>query len=1117
MRPHPTPTTLLITLTAITTPALSQSWERGDVLVGDAALDRFGWIVEGAGDVNGDGYGDVVASALPLSAPGYVHVFFGGPDADDTPDLTFTGSDPNEDFGASVDGAGDVNGDGYDDVVVGAPEYASGDGRAYIFFGGTDGDVVADVIVNGSGFSLGDVVGGAGDVNGDGYDDVLVAMPDYTDGVYFRGRVQLVLGGSTPDGIPDLTFTGDPGVHEHLGSSLAGGDVNFDGRVDVVIGAEAVNEVKVFFGGAALDSFQDRTLVGPLTSAFGWRVEVADVDGDGLQDVVVAASEDDTAFSSAGRIYVYAGGPLFDESWDLAIDGNEPSRRLGTDLACGDADGDGIADIIAGTLDALVYVYRGGAALDGTADLAIPGRDGDDFFGLQVGFTPTYHDDGDPVVLAGDNQAGGSTRGTVTLVRTYPYRLLAPGAGDRWNAGETATIRWRGRDLADVALSIDGGLTWDVLASGVGGEDENPLVVHAPDVETDEAFVRVSTTGVPVTAGTSEVQLAPFSIGRTRTLAWTDETLVGATFLQSALIVTEAGSTVILTGGPPGAQVLRRGRTGWDAELIDTGTITEPDLTRGPDGRLHAAYAEEEVELRYAVHDGSAWTVEPIAPSIYYQPSVGVDESGTTHIIAFSDDDTELIHALDTGGGWIVSPLGTGFSGSRDNGLAVDPAGTAHAAGVRSISSELVYLRWDGSWSVPEVVDVGNVGRVELELGPDRLPRITYQERTSDEVRIARQNPDGSWSLDTVLNVGADVIQPMSFAIAGDGAEYLALQLPGVADLAVYRNAGDGWMLLDLDDGPESAGFAPSLALDGQDNPRVVHFDNTADRLRYRTTAVELGAPTEPGDAWPVGAVRSLDVSGTGRVDLVLSVDGGATWQPLAAGVGPGLVEFTVPNVPTRYARVEARRLDPAPGSGDPWLTGSITRTEGTFTIEADITAMFFRLDLANGTGRPVLRWATEPGLEDLRGYDVERLTHGTWSPLAEELRAVELVLAPDADADRYRLIAVDGLGRRLLVAEIRSPTSAVLSARPRPMRGDALVVTYRSFGAPGGAPTEVAVYDVAGRRVATLIDEPIAEGYHETTWDGRDAAGARVQSGIYFIRLATPYGTDTLKIVRMP
>ena len=144
---------------------------------------------------------------------GRAYVYYGGPGADAVADLTLTGEAAGDLFGYSVSGAGDVNGDGYADVIVGAYSDDAGGsdaGRAYVYFGGPGADAVADLTLTGAAASdwFGWSVSGAGDVNGDGYADVIVGGHSDDAGGMDAGRAYVYFGGPGADAVADLTLTG---------------------------------------------------------------------------------------------------------------------------------------------------------------------------------------------------------------------------------------------------------------------------------------------------------------------------------------------------------------------------------------------------------------------------------------------------------------------------------------------------------------------------------------------------------------------------------------------------------------------------------------------------------------------------------------------------------------------------------------------------------------------------------------------------------------------------------------------------------------------------------------------------------------------------------------------
>jgi FG-GAP repeat protein len=223
------------------------------VLAGEAANDWFGNSVAAAGDVNGDGYADVIVGA-PYndrggSAAGAAYIFLGGRSMDAIPDAVLVGEIHDDQFGWSVAGAGDFNGDGFSDVIVGARLHCvdqvlcTGDlyarGRAYIYFGGASLPGMAGLVLDGDAANdwFGNTVAGIGDVNGDAYDDVAVGAI-YADPVVggvalsAAGTTNIYEGGASPDAARDGLVAGEQ-PDDQAGWAIAeAGDVDGDGRGD---------------------------------------------------------------------------------------------------------------------------------------------------------------------------------------------------------------------------------------------------------------------------------------------------------------------------------------------------------------------------------------------------------------------------------------------------------------------------------------------------------------------------------------------------------------------------------------------------------------------------------------------------------------------------------------------------------------------------------------------------------------------------------------------------------------------------------------------------------------------------------------------------------------------
>ena len=308
----------------------------------------FGISVASAGDFNADGWPDFIVGARYAGLPGQAFIFYGGPSLDSTPDLQLSGESTGSGtwFGASVASVGDVNGDGFDDVMVGAPMYRNGAGevgRAYVYYGGHAPDVIPDRVFTGaaSGDQLGSVVGGAGDVNGDGAPDVF-AVASYNDaGGTDAGAVYIWFGGPAFDTTADLTILGS-GVNQRILLADGAGDVNGDGYSDLIVSQK--DHADVFLGGSAPDAIADVTIPRAFAAVGG----AGDVNGDGIDDFVVGDPGDDTGGMDAGKISVYYGGTTLDTVEDESYFGDRPGRYLGRRVGrAGRIDGSDLADVFA--------------------------------------------------------------------------------------------------------------------------------------------------------------------------------------------------------------------------------------------------------------------------------------------------------------------------------------------------------------------------------------------------------------------------------------------------------------------------------------------------------------------------------------------------------------------------------------------------------------------------------------------------------------------------------------------------------------------------------------------------------------------------------------------------
>jgi hypothetical protein len=481
-------------------------------------------------DIDHDGIGDLVVGAPGDDSAGMssgkVMIYLGDEIKSD-PDIEISGS-AGERFGFAVARAGDVNSDGIDDLIVGAPGNDTGGidaGAAYIILGSEDIDDLperawdADVVIEGEDArgGLGYSVSTAGDADLDGIDDVLVGIP-----FAGAGMVDLLYGGSSMDGVTDKTFTGSA-TGDWFGFSLAGG-MNLDGsaRPDAVVGApmssEKTGEVQII-----LDPAKAAPKVVTLTGAaegdeFGASVAVLDFNGDIYGDVAVGAPKAE----SVGEVTLFYGSALsgkFDGVSDVMFSVGQTGDWFGFSVAGGDPRTDDVGDLVVGAplndsagVDAgRVYVFYGNETADSEHDVIVEGLETGSRFGFCVATggsaSADYSDDNAADFAAGAPYSGDDSEGAAYLYlgiliitpanpEIYGYLLDAvtgEGIGDALVKMESPAYSRSVRTTTNgsygltTAISLPTGTYW-VNASHDGYLTGSAQHVLASDTRTNVSF-----------------------------------------------------------------------------------------------------------------------------------------------------------------------------------------------------------------------------------------------------------------------------------------------------------------------------------------------------------------------------------------------------------------------------------------------------------------------------------------------------------------------------------------------------------------------------------------------------------------------------------------------------
>lgn len=389
---------------------------------------HFGHIIV-CSDIDRDGYDDIlIGSHMYHNKRGRVYLFYGGHDMDSKTDLIFEGQDDGDYFGGSI-ACGDIDNDGYEDIIIGASGYSNNLGRTYLYWGNERNSMNTnpDKIFTGengksSRFGTNSAIY---DIDNDGYDDIIIGAYWYpSDGT---GQAYLYYGNTKElmDISYDLIFKPENPEDRRFSYTIRCGDVDNDGYGDIVINSSDKWKQYFYYGDNKSNIDANADVIFEINSegvySFGNGLVCFDQNRDGYDDLVVG----DTKFNnSQGRIYIFHGNSKksMDTNHDIIIDGEVEQSLFGVRAVGGDIDGDNVSDLViaangSGSRVGRVYVYCGKelTGSDPRPCKILTGENANDSFGVGLACGDVNKDGFDDIVVGAYEYKAGANQGRVYL------------------------------------------------------------------------------------------------------------------------------------------------------------------------------------------------------------------------------------------------------------------------------------------------------------------------------------------------------------------------------------------------------------------------------------------------------------------------------------------------------------------------------------------------------------------------------------------------------------------------------------------------------------------------------------------------------------------------------
>ncbi|MBD3376267.1 T9SS type A sorting domain-containing protein [candidate division KSB1 bacterium] len=1017
--------------------------------VGENDNDEAGYHISVVGDVNSDGYEDILIAAPDNSQAdnrnGKVYLIFGRPGSWQSPinlaeaDASFLGEEITDRASHDVFGIGDVNNDGIDDIGIGVKFYdqtGNNAGKVYIIFGKETGwqkDIslgdAADATYLGVGATseAGHVMG-TGDINGDHIDDFIIGAGFSDEFAPDAGKVYVFFGKETGWEMDVSMDSADASYYGEEEGDMAGhrvagvGDIDGDGLNDFIVASHGADrdsimnrgEVHLFYGkttgwqvnGSLADA--DASFIGPEQRNRGIGANLmggGDVNGDGLQDMIIAGENRSIVFVVLGQTTPYVPNMNIEEVAVAKYLGEKPSDHAGYDLrSVGDINMDGYDDFLVGAYYA--DTGRGKAYLilgrqDWTqnqpfersladADAIFIGEGADDRAGFSVSGGNINGDEyPDLLISAPENDSNGEKSGSVYLFfgGKSDLAVTAPKPGDIIPTDIQYTITWTSADMSgnvQIELSRDNGATWEIINAQTPDDGAAFWDVEGP--ATTEALIRI-------------------------------------THLDNGQVANMARPFTIV--GPSLTLVQPNGGEAW--------AIGETYVLRWQSTGL-----VEKVNLELSRDNGDTWMT--IASEI---ENTGEYDMQVTE----PESDSCLIRITDS-----TVPEITDTSDDR--------------FAIRSPGLTLLVPNGGEKWSPGQEQDIlwqssGAIPQVDIE--------ITYDDGTT-------------WS-----------------AIAQQ----------------VTNNGQYSWTV------PETLSDSCWIRISDSANPDVQ--DVSDNRFAIVQSSITLLIPNGE-QVWTIEDLALITWESQNNslpVNIDLSRDGGATWESLFESMpDSGQVYWTVSGPTSESCLVRVQTND-----------GQVMDMSDAFFSIAQAGSLTLMQPNGNETwlihSWEQVSWSTENGSGAVR-IDLSRDQGATWETLSDSIPDLgQFTWQVTPEPSQTCLLAVTDLGTGFsdtsnAVFSIDFETTvnrqesgipsefALLENYPNPFNPE----TQISFHLPKSSFIDLAVYNAIGQKIRTLSYGEQPAGRYQVMWDGRDDQGISQPSGIYFYQIKTSEWNATRRML---